>query len=74
MEPRATVLKNTNVEAEIRGRQHGRRVHYSLEEDDDIEYSDYRQTISLNVMAYTFWFIEISHQAQMLRKLIIILE
>ena len=54
MEPRATVLKNTNVEAEIRGRQHGRRVHYSLEEDDDIEYSDYRQTISLNVMAYTF--------------------
>ena len=37
LHPRVAVLKNTNVEADImsRTRQHGRRVHYSLQEDED---------------------------------------
>ena len=37
LHPRVAVLKNTNIEADImsRTRQHGRRVHYSLQEDED---------------------------------------
>ena len=46
--PRAAVLKNTNIEAELlsqrrQGEATGRRVHYSVQDQEDIEYAAYHR-------------------------------
>ena len=46
--PRAAVLKNTNIEAELlsqrrQGEASGRRVHYSVQDQEDIEYAAYHR-------------------------------
>ena len=46
--PRVAVLKNTNIEAELlsqrrQGEASGRRVHYSVQDQEDIEYAAYHR-------------------------------
>ena len=46
--PRVAVLKNTNIEAELlsqrrQGEVSGRRVHYSVQDQEDIEYAAYHR-------------------------------
>ena len=46
--PRVAVLKNTNIEAELlsqrrQGEATGRRVHYSVQDQEDIEYAAYHR-------------------------------
>ena len=45
--PRVAVLKNTNIEAELlsqrRQEASGRRVHYSVQDQEDMEYAAYHR-------------------------------